>query len=181
MQRRGSGSSGRFLILLPDHGGQRLADVIATPLPSSGQSPRPPSAPGRPFYSRSSRQPGRCRCVAASPPVSPAGVRGFDLQDAAGVPRDAPNRNCRDRIRQARIDWCTFEVPSPVRMSGSGGNPQLADRHDRDRGVLVSRLMDHVVLEHADAIYLPAGKLHAYPSGTGWRSWPTRTACCEVV
>lgn len=37
MQRRGSGSSGRFLILLPDHGGQRLADVIATPLPSSGR------------------------------------------------------------------------------------------------------------------------------------------------
>jgi len=37
MQRRGSGSSGRFLILLLDHGGQRLADVIATPLPSSGR------------------------------------------------------------------------------------------------------------------------------------------------
>lgn len=43
----------------------------------------------------------------------------------------------------------------------------LAQRYPGDPGVLVSLLMNHLRLQPGEAIYLPAGNLHAYLSGVG--------------
>ncbi|MDQ3885578.1 MAG: mannose-6-phosphate isomerase, class I, partial [Actinomycetota bacterium] len=44
---------------------------------------------------------------------------------------------------------------------------QLAEAHPHDVGVLGSVLLNHIVLAPGEALYLPAGKLHAYLQGTG--------------
>lgn len=44
---------------------------------------------------------------------------------------------------------------------------QLAELYPTDAGVLTSLLLNHVVLAPGEAIYLPAGNLHAYLNGTG--------------
>jgi mannose-6-phosphate isomerase len=44
---------------------------------------------------------------------------------------------------------------------------QLAELYPTDAGVLTSLLLNHVVLRPGEAIYLPAGNLHAYLHGTG--------------
>lgn len=43
----------------------------------------------------------------------------------------------------------------------------LADRHPDDPGVLAAMLLNRVVLQPGDAIFLDAGNLHAYLSGAG--------------
>lgn len=43
---------------------------------------------------------------------------------------------------------------------------ELADQHPGDAGVLISLLLNHVVLEPGEAVYLSAGNLHAYVRGT---------------
>ncbi|MDO5618677.1 mannose-6-phosphate isomerase, class I [Kocuria sp.] len=42
----------------------------------------------------------------------------------------------------------------------------IAGRHPGDRGLLVALCMNHVVLEPGEAIFTPAGQLHAYLRGT---------------
>ena len=44
---------------------------------------------------------------------------------------------------------------------------QLATRYPDDVGVVVSLLLNHVTLEPGEAIFLPAGNMHAYLSGLG--------------
>jgi mannose-6-phosphate isomerase len=44
---------------------------------------------------------------------------------------------------------------------------ELAEAYPGDPGVLVSLLMNRVVLQPGEALFLPAGNLHAYLSGTG--------------
>lgn len=43
----------------------------------------------------------------------------------------------------------------------------LAEQYPGDSGVLISLLLNHVVLEPGQALFLDAGKLHAYLRGTG--------------
>lgn len=63
---------------------------------------------------------------------------------------------CVDRVAHgSRFDW---EYRTIL---------ELADRYPADPGVLVSLLMNRVVLEPGQALYLPPGNLHAYLSGTG--------------
>ncbi|GAB4063524.1 mannose-6-phosphate isomerase, class I [Angustibacter speluncae] len=45
--------------------------------------------------------------------------------------------------------------------------PRLAAHHPDDPGVLVALLMQHLVLEPGEALYLSAGVLHAYLGGVG--------------
>ena len=45
--------------------------------------------------------------------------------------------------------------------------PRLQEQYPGDPGVLVSLLMNHVVLSDGEALYLPAGNLHAYVAGVG--------------
>lgn len=44
---------------------------------------------------------------------------------------------------------------------------QLAEQYPTDAGVLTSLLLNHLVLEPTEAIFLPAGNLHTYLHGTG--------------
>lgn len=44
---------------------------------------------------------------------------------------------------------------------------ELAERYPGDAGVLASLMLNHVVLEPGQAVYLHAGNMHAYLSGTG--------------
>jgi mannose-6-phosphate isomerase len=44
---------------------------------------------------------------------------------------------------------------------------QLAEPYPNDAGVLTSLLLNHLVLEPGQAIYLPAGNLHSHLHGTG--------------
>ncbi|HIW92559.1 MAG TPA: mannose-6-phosphate isomerase, class I [Candidatus Corynebacterium avicola] len=43
----------------------------------------------------------------------------------------------------------------------------LSDQYPGDSGVLISLLLNHVVLAPGEAVFLSAGKLHAYLKGTG--------------
>ncbi|MGP9724088.1 mannose-6-phosphate isomerase, class I [Corynebacterium sp. AOP40-9SA-29] len=43
----------------------------------------------------------------------------------------------------------------------------LSEQHPGDAGILVSLLLNHVVLEPGQALFLSAGNLHAYLKGTG--------------
>ncbi len=45
--------------------------------------------------------------------------------------------------------------------------PKLAKAYPGDIGVVVSLMLNHAVLEPGEALYLPAGNLHAYLCGTG--------------
>ena len=44
---------------------------------------------------------------------------------------------------------------------------RLAERHPGDLGVVVALLLNHVTLMPGEAIWMPAGNLHTYLSGTG--------------
>ena len=44
---------------------------------------------------------------------------------------------------------------------------ELSERYPGDAGVLAALLLNHVVLEPGEALYLPAGNLHAYLAGAG--------------
>jgi mannose-6-phosphate isomerase len=58
-------------------------------------------------------------------------------------------------------------------VAGAGDDPELevipitARRYPTDPGVLVAMLLNRVVLRPGEGIWMPAGNLHAYLSGTG--------------
>jgi mannose-6-phosphate isomerase len=163
---------------------------------------------------------------------------GFDQEDAAGTPRDAPDRNYRDAnhkpelicaltefhalvgfrdpaatVRLLRVldvpeldghaellaaqpdadglralftTWITLPqavldtlVPALQRgcvgLAGGDGEfsteartaLELSERYPGDAGVLAALLLNRVTIEPGEALYLPAGNLHAYLSGAG--------------
>jgi mannose-6-phosphate isomerase len=157
---------------------------------------------------------------------------GFDAEDDAGIPRDAPNRNYRDAnhkpelicaltrfealcgfrpvnrsleiidalgvaelgavreklagrdgLRAAFVHLLTLADPAPivsavVAAAGSVAPDSPAAGAARavtltasdfpgDVGVVLALLLNHVVLEPWEAIYLPAGNVHAYLRGLG--------------
>lgn len=167
---------------------------------------------------------------------------GFDAEDAAGVPIDAPFRNYKDRSHKPELMYaltefealCGFrptattvhlldELGTPVlgdvrsalverpgeaglrevvtslleadrtaiaptvdavaaacRAKAATGGPfageftaefsmaaRLADHYPGDPGVLIALLMNRIELAPGEAVYLPAGNMHAYLSGFG--------------
>lgn len=156
---------------------------------------------------------------------------GFAAEDARGVPRDAPNRNYRDRNHKPELlcaltefeALCGFRPvadtlrlldgfavpelepvrglltdPDPLRAAFSYllGLPEpgslvtavlagvgkieagqwsgvasavlrIAEAFPGDVGVLLALLLNHVRLQPGEAIYLPAGNVHAYLHGLG--------------
>ncbi len=44
---------------------------------------------------------------------------------------------------------------------------ELADKYPGDIGVVLSLMLNHITLQPSEALYLPAGNLHAYLSGMG--------------
>ncbi|AGP31393.1 mannose-6-phosphate isomerase, class I [Corynebacterium terpenotabidum] len=68
-----------------------------------------------------------------------------------------------DRCRELAADPRTADW-----MRGSAGVAvDLAEQYPGDSGVLISLLLNHVVLQPGEAVYLDAGNLHAYLRGTG--------------
>jgi mannose-6-phosphate isomerase len=145
---------------------------------------------------------------------------GFERENAAGVPLDAPHRNYRDSNHKPELicaltefhALCGFRAASDVthdfRQSGgalgeiadaieTGGlqngvavalrlvSPneavrliadgqhyptwlrQLANDFPADAGVVVAAMLEHHTLQPGQALYLDAGNVHAYLSGTG--------------
>jgi mannose-6-phosphate isomerase len=155
---------------------------------------------------------------------------GFAAEDAAGIPRDAAERNYRDPNHKPELfcaltrfeSLCGFrpvehiaalleaadtaalagvraalDGPDPLRAAFtevlertdvSAAVPALLDRlaqlrqidagaaraleltaSDRpgDRGIVLSLLLNHVVLEPGEALFLPAGNVHAHLRGLG--------------
>jgi mannose-6-phosphate isomerase len=171
----------------------------------------------------------------AHPSISQART-GFAREDAAGIPRDAADRNYRDAnhkpelicaltvfhalvgfrdpeatvrllralevpelaghaellaaqpdadgLRALFTTWITLPqsvldslVPALqagcVRLAGGEFSAEartvldLSERYPGDAGVLAALLLNRVTLQPGEALYLPAGNLHAYLSGAG--------------
>ncbi|MGY0234539.1 mannose-6-phosphate isomerase, class I [Longispora urticae] len=73
------------------------------------------------------------------------------------------------------VEFLLTSPPGLVAEVLAGGLPaeqralvgHLADRYPGDLGALVALLLNHVVLEPGQAIFMPAGNLHAYIRGMG--------------
>jgi mannose-6-phosphate isomerase len=93
--------------------------------------------------------------------------------DARGI-RDVVAR-ILDLDEQARRSLCRAVAAACADWIGMRGEfdrefrnvLNLAGRYPGDPGVLVALLMNHVTLQPGQAIYVPAGNLHAYLSGVG--------------
>jgi len=174
--------------------------------------------------------------IQAHPNVSQA-VAGFEREEAAGIPLEAPNRSFRDRnhkpelicaltpfevlcgFRDPEVSLGLLETISSRRLDAMRGElatggegclhrvlewlltlspfdagalsedvaaacragieaasafssdqrmiVDLGDRHPGDIGVVIALLLNHVILEPGEALFLGAGSLHAYLGGTG--------------
>ncbi|MFM9876612.1 MAG: mannose-6-phosphate isomerase, class I, partial [Rhodoglobus sp.] len=182
--------------------------------------------------------------AAASPlslqahPTAEQALAGFERENAAGVPLDAPNRNYRDASAKPELivavtdgfeALCGFRQPAAARevfelIAHRGEGPafqpllerlngpdpmraafewftaaehgelavldnlctaaaeaegtdhdraefavvrRLAAQYPGDPGIAVSVLLNHVTLSAGEALFLPAGNIHAYLSGLG--------------
>jgi len=191
------------------------------------------------------RLPYLLKVIAAETPLSlqvhpnlAAAAEGFDREDAAGIPVDAPHRNYRDRNHKPELVYaltrfeavCGFRAPrraaellvgldaplakelhdllaaqrdargieaaftqllDPATRPGpeevqqvadacarrlADGSPspradrtvvRLAEAYPGDPGVVTSLLLNPVTLHPGDALFVPAGGVHAYLSGVG--------------
>ena len=117
--------------------------------------------------------PFRALCGFRAPDVSAA------VLDELGVPRLAPVvaalragvAGLRDAVRTL-LSWpaddrrsLVDEVVAAARGTSHALVPELAGHYPGDPGVLVALLLNHVRLEPGEAIWLPAGNLHAYLTG----------------
>src|SRR6185312_2226160 len=119
-------------------------------------------------------------------------ARTLALLSALDVPELAPHRALleeqpdADGLRALFTTWITLPpsvldraVPALqeacVRLARAGGEfrgearmaLELSERYPGDAGVLAALLLNLVVLQPGEALYLPAGNLHAYLSGAG--------------
>ncbi|MCH7231222.1 mannose-6-phosphate isomerase, class I [Glycomyces sp. L485] len=74
---------------------------------------------------------------------------------------DTNREECRELIDQA------VKAASETDAEGSTVLTELARYYPDDPGVLVSMLLNHVTLRPGEAVYMPAGNLHAYLKGFG--------------
>lgn len=214
-------------------GGALLPDVItADPRTTLGEQSRSRFGDKLPFL---------LKVLAAAEPLSlqahpsiPDAVRGWDEEEARGVPRDAPHRNYKDRnhkpellcaltpfdalygfrdvaqtlklLRTLAVPELSWAVETLAREPNGNGLRVVFERamtmgaeraatvsavvaacarHDGpfvaecrwvdriaklypgDPGVIVVLLLNLVHLEPGEAVYLPAGNLHAYLDGVG--------------
>ncbi len=174
--------------------------------------------------------------AAASPlslqahPTAEQAQRGFEREEAAGIPVDAPHRNYRDRSPKPEVILAVSErfealcgFRDPVESSAAirelaDGDPSLEDlaarvergplrdvfewlitrgdgvqelvataqrlaeagdgaaadtvrllaaKYPGDPGVVIALLLNRVALRRGEALFLPAGNIHAYLNGLG--------------
>jgi mannose-6-phosphate isomerase len=93
---------------------------------------------------------------------------------AIGVPELTPVVDALHAADLCAAVSALLEWPEPSRAGlvaaaaqRGGLAAQLAGRYPTDVGVLVALLLNRVRLEPGEAIWMPAGNLHAYLSGTG--------------
>jgi mannose-6-phosphate isomerase len=225
------------MVLGPDGAERSLVDLVAAD---------PAGQLGAPVAERwGSRLPFLLKVLAAEEPLSlqahPSAAQaeaGFAREEAAGIPRDAKNRNypdptpkpelfCAltefhalagfrdphrtvkllravqttglapyvdllaaqpnsDGLRALFTTWITLPQPALDKLEPElldacvaevrAHSPfeqecrtilQLGEAYPGDAGVLVSLLLNRIVLEPGEAIFLPAGNLHSYLQGTG--------------
>jgi mannose-6-phosphate isomerase len=89
---------------------------------------------------------------------------------AAGDPKAAIRELLE--FRADNITDLTDLVPSAAASAGLGASgvealASVASNYPGDPGVFVAVLMDHRVLTEGEAVYVPAGVVHAYVNGTG--------------
>ncbi len=224
-------------LLIDDEGERPLVDVIsADPVAALGR---------RADESFGGRLPFLLKVLAAAEPLSlqahpsaEQAKRGFEMEDAANIPRNSGQRNYRDSSHKPELicaltefqALCGFRDPAvtvellsaldvpqldhylgllsgqpdqhgiralfssfitiPPAVLGPllsavlsacvdrmrAGGPftveyrtalELGERYPDDVGVLASLLLNRITLQPHEAIYLPAGNLHAYLSGVG--------------
>jgi mannose-6-phosphate isomerase len=101
-----------------------------------------------------------------------------DLLAVLRVPQLAPvvaalRAGVPDGLREAvrtLLTWPAGQRPAlvgAVSTAGSDLAARLAARYPDDPGVVVALLLNHVTLMPGEAIWMPAGNLHAYLRGTG--------------
>ena len=67
----------------------------------------------------------------------------------------------------AYVRWALTEGPHRLPDGTPAWVQRIASRHPGDGGALVALLLNHVILQPGEAIFLDAGNLHAYLLGTG--------------
>ncbi|MEU8260324.1 mannose-6-phosphate isomerase, class I [Micromonospora sp. NPDC048999] len=115
-------------------------------------------------------------CGFRDPAVSAAALAAFGvpaLEPVVAALRAGP-AGLREAVRLL-LSWPEAERPGLVAdvLAAEAGGPDatlargLAVDYPADPGVLVALLLHHVRLAPGEAIWMPAGNLHAYLSGTG--------------
>ncbi|MEV4770038.1 mannose-6-phosphate isomerase, class I [Micromonospora humida] len=115
-------------------------------------------------------------CGFRDPQVSATALAGFgvpELSPVVAALRAGP-AGLREAVR-VLLSWPAADragLVEAVRAADAGGPDaelarDLATRYPADPGVLVALLLHHVRLTPGEAIWMPAGNLHAYLSGTG--------------
>ncbi|MEN3270574.1 mannose-6-phosphate isomerase, class I [Pseudonocardia sp.] len=113
-------------------------------------------------------------------------LRALEVPELAGHAELLAAQPDQDGLRALFTTWITLpqsmlDVLVPVlqegciRLAGSGGDfhteartvLELSERYPGDAGVLAALLLNRVTLAPGEALYLPAGNLHAYLSGAG--------------
>ncbi|WFE64075.1 mannose-6-phosphate isomerase, class I [Micromonospora sp. WMMD714] len=115
-------------------------------------------------------------CGFRDPQVSATALAGFgvpELSPVVAALRAGP-AGLREAVR-ALLNWPDADragLVDAVRGADAAGPDaelarELAARYPADPGVLVALLLHHVRLTPGEAIWMPAGNLHAYLCGTG--------------
>ncbi|TQM42712.1 mannose-6-phosphate isomerase, class I [Pseudonocardia cypriaca] len=120
------------------------------------------------------------------PAVTVRLLRALEVPELAGHAELLAAQPDADGLRALFTTWITLPqavldtlVPALqegcVRLAGSGGEfsteartaLELSERYPGDAGVLAALLLNRVTIEPGEALYLPAGNLHAYLNGAG--------------
>jgi mannose-6-phosphate isomerase len=116
-------------------------------------------------------------CGFRDPSASAADLAALSVSALAPVIEALSQGPVPDRLRRAvgtLLAWPQAErsdlvkaVAVAARERGPALAVTLAEQHPADPGVVLALLLNHVRLEPDQAIYMPAGNLHAYLEGVG--------------
>ncbi|MGE5829524.1 MAG: mannose-6-phosphate isomerase, class I [Micromonosporaceae bacterium] len=111
-------------------------------------------------------------CGFRAPEVSASRLESLDVPALAPVIAALRAGSTADRLRGA-VEWL-MSSPADQRpqlvaaVARAGGLPaELARRYPDDTGVVLALLLNHVRLQPGEAVWMPAGNLHAYLCGVG--------------
>jgi len=77
------------------------------------------------------------------------------------------DRQLAERFRQTVGESDAIGSDQPLAQAARDLALELLEKYPGDSGAMVSLMLNHLVLEPGQAIFLPAGNLHAYLSGLG--------------